>query len=484
MRVRTTGLAAFLLSTAVLGAIPAAAAAPDNDERDDATRVGALPAHLSGATAGSTRQRGEPASPCARIAGSVWYRFDAAASRRIVVRLQAGGDLDATLDVYKRFRSQQSFQTCDVSDTHGRAAASFLAERGHSYLVRVGRRVNSARAPFTLSLRAVRGPRLPGPPLPVTGVSGSLDRVARPAQPWSVWLTAGVRYRVAIAHPPGACPRASLYRPGTTPASAGGPTAVVGCRGYRIFTPRAGQGGRYSVLVRATQVVRGPQRYHLQVAPAGPDDSAPGVFIGNYARVAGALDGRGVDAVDLYRFDVTRRSVLFLHLQAARTRQFDLMLLDAWGNMLGCVCGQRGNHELHKGLHKGRFFVAVRSPAGATGDYRLLRASRTITKTTLRVDGAGRATAAPGDAAELSVTTTPAVSGPVTVDLEQFDPLEGWQFVRALRGRAVAGTATLRFAAPTVGRWRARARYEGTRATAPSETAGFVTLLVATPLRD
>jgi len=329
MNARTPALGGLILAAAVLAAVPANADAPANDGRDDAKNVGSLPAHVTGRTAGSTKQEHEPGSPCAAIAGSVWYRFDAKSSRRVVVRLQAGGDLDATLDVYERFRSQQTFQTCDVGDTQGRAAASFPAQRGHSYLVRVGRRAGSAPGPFTIALAGVRGPRLPGPVLPATGVGGSLDRVARTAQPWSVWLTPGVRYRVAVVHRGEGCLRASLYRPHTSPASPAGPTAVIGCNGYRLFTPRAGQGGRYSVLVRAAGQVRGPQRYHLQVAPAGPDDSAPGVFVRNYARQSGGLDGRGVDAVDLYRFDVTKRSVLFLNLQTAARNRFDLVLLDA-----------------------------------------------------------------------------------------------------------------------------------------------------------
>jgi hypothetical protein len=486
MNPRTYGAAALILTAAALAAAPAQADAPANDAREDATGVGALPARLAGKTAGSTRQQHEQGSPCAPIAGSVWYRLDAKASRRVVVRLRAGGDLDATVDVFERFRSQQRFLTCDVGDTQGRAAASFAAEQGHSYLVRVGRRRGSARGPFKLALSNVRGPRLPGPALPDTGVGGSLDRVARTAQPWSVWLTAGVRYRVSVVHHGAGCLRTSLYRPHTSPASAAGPTASIDCDddGYAIFTPREGQGGRYSVLVRAADAVRGPQRYHLQVAPAGPDDSAPGVFVGNYARVPGGLDGAGVDAVDLYRFDVTRRSVLFLHLQAGAQRRFDLDLRDQWGHRVGCACDGNGGQSLHKGLRPGRFFVAVRSRDGSTGSYRLLRASRTITKTRLRVNDGGRAQIAPGSSTALTVSTEPAVSGPVTVVVAQFDPLGGWQFVRALHARVVNGIATLHYAPPTVGRWRASASYDGTQSSAPSETPGFVKLLVAEDLRD
>jgi hypothetical protein len=56
--------------------------------------------------------------------------------------------------------------------------------------------------------------------------------------------------------------------------------------------------------------------------------------------------------------------------------------------------------------------------------------------------------------------------------------------VRALRARAVDGRATVRFAPPTVGRWRASATYDGTQSSAPSASPGFVRLLVARRLRD
>ena len=47
----------------------------------------------------------------------------------------------------------------------------------------------------------------------------------------------------------------------------------------------------------------------------------------------------------------------------------------------------------------------------------------------------------------------------------------------------VGGVATATFAAPTVGRWRARATYLGTRGRAPSLT-GFAPFSVDRPLRE
>jgi hypothetical protein len=468
------GLAALLV-----GAAPAAADGPGNDDRNDAERVARLPASVEGTLTGAGVEGPEAASPCAATSDSVWYRIDPGASRRVVVRLAAAGDLDATIDVYARLRSQQRLLTCDVGDANGRAAVAFDAVRGRSYLVRVARRANSVADAFRLAFVGVAGTRLPGPALPRTGVSGTLDRAQRTAQAWSVSLRAGVRYRIAVAHPAAGCVGAIVYGP--RPRSGQAPAARVGCKGYALFTPRAGRDGRYAIVVHAASDVRGGQRYHLELAPALADDTAPGVFIENYARVRESLDGRGVDHVDLYRFDVTRRSVLFLHL---RTRgAFDLVLLDAWGNVIRCECDGRGGRALHKGLHPGRFFVAVRSSDQSTAAYTLLRASRTITTSRVRVNGAGAAILAPRTAATISVLTRPAVDGPVTVTLEQFDPLAGWQYVRTLHATARGGVASVQWVAPTVGRWRATATYDGTRAVAPSVT-GFVKLLVAGALRE
>jgi hypothetical protein len=468
------GVAALLA-----GAAPAAAAGPDNDDRNGAARVTRLPASVEGTLRGAGLEGPEASSPCAATSGSVWYRIDPGISRRVVVRLAADGDLDATIDVYARERSQQHLLTCDVGDVNGRAAVAFDAVRGRSYLVRVARRSNSVSDSFRLALVGVAGTRLPGPPLPAGGVGGRLDRAQRTAQAWSVSLRAGVRYRIAVAHPGEGCVGALVYGP--RPRSGQQPAARIGCKGYTLFTPRDGRDGRYAIVVHAQSDVRGPQRYHLELAPAGADDTAPGVFIANYARVRQDLDGRGVDRVDLYRFDVTRRSVLFLHL---RTRgAFDLVLLDAWGNVIRCECDGRGGRALHKGLRPGRFFVAVRSRDHSTAAYTLLRASRTITTSRVRVNGAAAASVPPGTAATLSVLTRPAVDGPVTVTLEQFDPLAGWQFVRALHATARGGVASVQWVAPSVGRWRATATYDGTRAVAPSET-GFVKLLVAGALRE
>lgn len=459
--------------------VAAVADAPENDSRDEPERINRIPGEAVGTTRDAKTGPADDGA-CGEVGGSVWYRIDPGRTRRVVARLRAGGDLDATLDVYLRSRSRHDLLTCEPTDRRGNAAVAFTARKGEAYLIRVARRKSSRDGDFRLRLDPVRGPRLPGPPLPAGGISGSVDRLETVAVPWSTTMEPGRRHRISLLHR-GGCLRASVYKAGVAPRSGREPLARLSCRGYGVFTPRPEHGRRFTIFVTAARDVRGDQRYHLQVGPAGPDDSAPGLFVRNYERRDGRL-GSTLDAVDLYRFDVTRRSVLFLSLRTARRQApLDLVLLDAWGNVVRCACDGRGDATLHKGLRPGRFFVAARARNGARAEYTLLRASRTITKTRVRV---ASSTIAPGQAAGLSALVEPAVSGPVTVTVEQFDPLAGWQFVRSLRGTATGGVATIPFVPPSEGRWRATARFDGTREIAPSEAPGFVPFSVGGALRD
>src|SRR5205085_12627284 len=137
-----------LAAAAVLvPAAPAVAAAPSNDDRA-AARTVAVPSETTGSTLGSTLETDEPGG-CISAKGSVWYRFTTASAGRIAVRLQANGDLDASVSVFKVNRSQAQPVDCDDTDDSGRAAVSFKSEAGASYLVRVGQRFNSVAGTFT-----------------------------------------------------------------------------------------------------------------------------------------------------------------------------------------------------------------------------------------------------------------------------------------------------------------------------------------------
>jgi hypothetical protein len=60
-------------------------------------------------------------------------------------------------------------------------------------------------------------------------------------------------------------------------------------------------------------------------------------------------------------------------------------------------------------------------------------------------------------------------------------PLAGWQFYTRFQCRAEGGSASIAFTPPSVGRWRVRATFDGTRIAAPSGPA-VASFTVAEPL--
>jgi hypothetical protein len=462
--------AAVLLISAALPA-PALAAPPANDQRAAAQPV-ALPAGVSGTTRDSTLEPDEPGS-CAELRGSVWYSIQPAAGRRIVARLAASGDLDAVVDVFQRTRSQLTPVECDIGNKRGQAEVSFRtpSKEPASYVVRVGQRANSVPGSFRLDVFTPEPPPCPpGPQLPAGGVTRTVNDTTNASDAFSTVMRAGITYRIHRAQVKG-CTRLELFAPGTTDFEDDSPVKTAGCGGYFLFTPAAGEGGRYSLVVNAQQRRRNNQRYHLQVARAREDDTSPGLPLANYQRARGSLRGSGVDVVDLYRFSIETKSQLRLTVSGG----FRLQLLRDNGARLGS-----GDGEFERQVSKGRYFVAVRALKTASGRYVLQRAARAVTRASITIDGAKSAQSAPGRTIRIAVHITPAVAGPVRITIERFDPLAGWQFSRRLSAVASGGTASVAFTPPSVGRWRASAEYRGTRLAAPSDT-GLARLLVASP---
>ena len=455
-------------------ALPAAALAapPANDARGGAQPL-SLPASVSGTTSDSTLEEGEPPG-CASLRGSVWYSIQPPTRRAVVVRLAAAGDLDATVDVFQRTRSQLTPVACDVGNSRGQAEVEFRSgAQPASYLVRVGQRDSSAPGSFRLDIFAPQPPpRPPGPQLPARGVTRSVNVTTNASDAFSTVMRAGVTYRIHRAQRSG-CTSLRLFPPGTTDFEEDSPARTAGCGGYFLFTPAAGEGGRYSLVVTAQPRRRGDQRYHLQVSRARADDTSPGLPLGNYQRARGALRGSGIDVVDLYRFSLARRSQLRVRLRGG---DFRLQLLRDTGARVAST----DDGELEQRVRQGRYFIAVRALRTNSGRYVLQRAARTITRAGITINGEESAQAPPGSAVRIQVRLRPPVAGPVRVTIERFDPLAGWQFHRRVARSASAGVATVAFTPPSEGRWRASAEYLGTRVAAPSPT-GLARVLVARP---
>jgi hypothetical protein len=457
---------------------PTPTPAPANDERADAQAVHGLPATIDGTTVGATLETNEPESSCnIPTASSVWYSLRAQDAERIALNLAAGGELDGTIDVYHAVRSKLLPANCQQTESHGKASLTFKAAKNGLYLIRVAALANSQLANFTLEAflpTPAVGP--PGLPLHSAGVNGKVDRIQNINAAYAFAMRAGVSYLINLANKTeGACVNGSLFPPGTSSFEENSPIAHVNCGGYMLFTPGPGQGGRYSFEVTPRSSFRGVQRFHLQVALAGPAETAPGLALGNYAHAHGRLDGRGVSVLRLYRLDVTSHSNLTLKLLAPASADFNLQLRNQDGTVIACRCGESGTQTLQHQLQPGRYYAVVSVRDATAGNFTLVRESRTITSTSLSFSST---TVVPAQGLDIDVQVSPAASGPLTVEIERFDPVFGWQFYRQVSASVSEGAASVPFVPPAVGRWRAKATYAGSRLSSPS-AVGFSYLLVS-----
>jgi hypothetical protein len=462
------------------GAAIAAPAPPPNDNRANATALGQLPTTVTGTTVGATVEGNEPGS-CAGSAGSVWYSLSTgpAPPSRIGIVLSAHGDLDAVVDVYQKQRSQISGVICRTTDSSGNAALAFSPAAGATYLIRVAQLSDSASGAFSMRVIGLPGqPSLPGPHFGPRGASGFLDGTLYTQVLYSSRLEAGITYRLNLFKPAQGCMRLSLFPPGTSSLDST-PFGQLSCAGYRLFTPRVS--GVWSFLIEADPNNRGAQYYSLHVAPASSKELVPGVFVPNLGKVTGVLNGRVIDDVRLYRFDVVSYSDLTLFLQTAFNSPFDLKLLDDKGHYLQCNCGSKGEETIRRQITPGTYYAVVQAEGFGVGQFTLSLQVRTITHVNVTFDKRGFERVPPGHVIQIAAHVKPAVSGPVTIEVDFFDPVERWQFYHYYRVMAVNGTAVLSFLPPHIGYWRASLSFDGTSTAAPA-TSGVAQAYVSAPL--
>jgi hypothetical protein len=311
-------------------------------------------------------------------------------------------------------------------------------------------------------------------------VGGTLDGTLDTAAAYSMNLTAGTTYKINLIKPSQGCMRLGIFPPGTASFTAA-PLAGLSCAGYRLFTPRLS--GVWSFLISADPGNPGTQPYGLHVRPASGDETAPGVFLPNLGHISGFLRGNVISDVRLFRFDVTRRSDLELFLQAASSAPFDLKLLNDRGHYIQCNCGSSGEETIRRQVPPGRYFVVVQAEDFGSGPFTLYRQSRLITHVSVALDGTRSEQVPPGTSIRITANVAPAVDGPVTIEVDSFDPVQGWQFYRYYHVQAVGGVAQMPFVAPHIGRWRATASFDGTMTASPA-TAGFSLAIVAGPLQQ
>jgi hypothetical protein len=456
-------LVLVIAGLAVVTTAPAARAAPPpNDARADAIRL-TLGKTADGTVRDATVQDNEP--ECRNTDATVWYRFSPPKDGNLILQFDAGGDLDATVAVYRKTRSRLDLVGCRNSDDKGQATLELgKLDPDKEYFVQVAQQVGSDPGNFVLGVFVASPPASPpGQPLPNKVVKGTVDRLLNPSDAYNVRLDEGVTYRSSLSAD--GCLGLSLYRPKTRSFERDAPERTLRCGGYKLFTPD--HSGRYFLVVTADRG-RGEQAYRLRLAPARTDDTTPGRFIRNDARVRGHVNGR-IDTVDLYRFDVTRPSTLTLRLSGGP----ELSLLRDDGHRID------SGPSIELKTKPGRYYAAVRG----AGDYTLRRISRVTTRATTRFNGRAKTHAAPGAPVALTLNVSPGVSGPGVIVVERKDPLEGWQFLRRYHVHVAGGQARVAFTPPSVGRYRASSSFEGTRVASPSKT-GYAKLRVSGPLAE
>jgi hypothetical protein len=455
---------------------------PVNDARRSPTPLRAPPSAIDGTTVGATADYSDPEAACGELAATVWYSLVARTSGRIAVRLRARGKLDAVVSVFRVVRSQFRPLGCVPTDEKGMGGIAFQAARRGRYLIVVGEQERSTSSTFRLELFAPPLAVAPGARLPSRGVGAFVDPLTKPESAWSAVLREGVSYRMNLAADRGRCLSLYVFGPATPSFVDALAVREASCGGYLVLTPGPGRGGRYSLLVRAHGNRGETQRFRLRVAPTGRDDTAPGLAIENGQTRGGSLSGQSIDVVDLYRFAIDHRTDVTARLGWSRHARFDLLLLSGEGSLLRCACAARKPPDLRARLEEGEYFIAVRARGQSAGRYRLGLLIREITTTVALVDRvADAATAELGRAVELSSEVTPAaaVGGRVLFRIDRFDPIEGWQYVRTLTARVgSSGRASRTWSPPTVGRWRVRALFVGTRSASPSAST-HVPLLVS-----
>ena len=185
----------------------------------------------------------------------------------------------------------------------------------------------------------------------------------------------------------------------------------------------------------------------------------------------GGLLAGALDALDLHRFTVARRSDVTLAMHAGSRARFDLTVLRDDGRRVACECGETGAVS-STAPEPGRLLCRGPSPGLHGRSLQAVLLVREITSTVLTISGSRTAKAGAGRSVRLEARTTPAPGGGVVrMQINRFDPLEGWQFSRIIRVRVgFGGVAAVHWTPPSVGRWEVRAAYRGTQRSSQSRS--------------
>jgi len=444
-----------------------------------------VPGTIDGSTKGAGLSDADMLPSCSPVKAIAWYSVMAPRRGAMVARLSTGKGASAALFVQRKVRSRLVESACATTNADGRATVAWYGYKERSYLLGVARPKGARATTFELRVLAAEPEeKPPGNALPIDGVvRGTVDPILDASDAWSLTMQRGTTYGIHAISGSG-CLKLAVYRPNISSFERAKPVESDGCGGYVAFTPGIDGGGTYSVVVHTDGSKPVERGYRLEVAPFGADDGAPGVTLENGEVVRGTIAGRGVDVVDLYRIAVPRENELAtIELLQKPKVGLDLVLMTELGDQVACACTGTGRQVLRETLAPGFYYVAVRAREHSGGNYGLQARIRDVTTTTVTSNGAGSLEAPWGRTVPLTVTVTSAShGGTVQIAIDRRDPLIGWQFSDVQRGTlGSSGSYTLNWSPPSVGHFRARARFLGTPYSSYS-ASGYVLVHVAEPL--
>lgn len=442
-------IGSIALVIAVVGLAPAVARSdpPANDLQTAPAPLDATTGTVVGTTTGATLAKADPASVCGQtLTASVWYSFVNVPARNVVLRLTAQGDLDAVLAVYRVRNGRLSSVDCEHTGDQGVVTASVEGRTGD--LVLVGQTAGSADGDFSLQALVPQPPEsVPGRTL--HGVArASVEEFLNTSDLWHVDLRAGTTYRLSFVVPGRACASVRVYRPGGPPADSR-QAVYLRCNQSASFTPGPDGGGRYLFLVN---IFYGNGRipYRLEVAPARPDDTAPGLRLPVGVWRTGRLHPVQTDQLDMYRFGVQMPSDVTVELGRPWHKGVSLLLLRSTGKSLAA------GRAIRRPLRAGTYFVVVSAPTGSrTTEYRLIARERGVS--TLTVPELQDRHAPLGLPLTLSAVIGKPHGRVSMLEIDRFDPLNGWLFLGTFRMTVGADdAASFTWRPKYVGTYRAR----------------------------
>lgn len=183
--------------------------------------------------------------------------------------------------------------------------------------------------------------------------------------------------------------------------------------------------------------------------------------------------------VDLYRFDVPKRSDVDLRLGMNRNLVTPSVLSET-GDRIG---SRHLKDKLRVRLPAGRYFVTLRATGFRHARYHVTLLIREITKTSVDIDGARKAVLPAPRTVQLTATVEPesATGGVVRIQVDYLDPLQGWVFVKQFKPRIQGTRATVAFTPRKIGSYIVHASFFGNHAASPSKSERSAHLVVAPP---